>query len=121
MVVGKRERKLLLGGYSPALVLCGILVLVLVAAASGNAPSEDHGAAADGGHGADGTGEGGHGEGEGGGEHGKHEVRRFQVAKFDFAYVKPNFIVAIWILYACGAKICKFSAFKLVLDFEAFG
>lgn len=119
MLRRKMEGNSLIGGYSPALVLCGMLALALVAAASDSPPPIGSEAAGDGGHVADASAEGGHGEGGAGegehggageGEHGgagEHEVKRFQVAKFDFAYVKPNFIVAVWILYACGAKICK--------------
>ena len=55
----------------------------------------------------------GHGDGHGGGETGGHagghgEVHRFQVAKLDFGYVKNYFMVAIFVLFACGAKICEY-------------
>ncbi|ESN98753.1 hypothetical protein HELRODRAFT_106963, partial [Helobdella robusta] len=66
---------------------------------------EKHGSNAAGGHepaeSGHGSAESGHGEA---GEEEEHE-ERFQVAKFDFNYVKVPFIVGIWILYAVCAKL----------------
>ena len=49
---------------------------------------------------------------------GSHHEERFQVGKFDFAYVKTPFIVGVWILYATAAKLCKFKHRLIWFDFK---